>query len=55
MPAVKVKAPIVSVKSFNCNVPPLIITAPVSANTVPVVLPDWSNIKVPALVFVSPE
>ena len=53
-PLVKVTAPTVSVASFNCNVPPLTVTAPESAKTVPVVLADWSNINVPSLTFVPP-
>ena len=53
-PLVNVTAPTVSMLSPKYNVPPLIVTAPVSAKTVPVVELALSNVKVPALTFVPP-
>ena len=53
-PLVNVTAPTVSVESPKYNVPPLIVTAPVSAKTVPVLVLAKSNVKVPPLTFVPP-
>ena len=48
-PLVNVTAPTVSEAPLNCNVPPLIVTAPASARTVVPL-----ETKVPALIFVPP-